>query len=167
MRALRLEGWTLREAESTDIDAVMRWFTTREDVEIWGGPDFRYPFTRTTFRDDIMWAKIASFGLLDPEGDLAAFGQVYDRERRIHLARLVVAPDRRGHGIGRRLIILLMRAGRELYSRNEVSLFVFRDNIPAYQCYLSLGFEVRDYPDDMPHADVCYYLTKDLETKEA
>ena len=43
---------------------------------------------------------------------------------------------------------------------DEYSLFVYRDNLPAYRCYLSLGFLVRDYPDDAPMPDKCYFLTK-------
>ena len=48
----------------------------------------------------------------------------------------------------------------------EASLFVFRDNIPAYQCYLSLGFTVTDYPDDAPLKERCYFLTRPIVTTD-
>lgn len=45
--------------------------------------------------------------------------------------------------------------------------FTFRDNKPAYECYKSLGFGITDYPDDMPYADVCYYLTRRAGAEES
>ncbi len=154
------DEWTLRAVVEADIDTLMQWFPTFEDVNVWGGPSFRYPFTRESFFADIDWGRMASFGLFDAQDSLAAFGQLYDREERIHLARLVVDPERRGRGIGRRLIEMLMVTGKDLYRRNEYSLFVYRANEPAYRCYRALGFEIADYPPDVPHADVCDFLTR-------
>ena len=53
-----------------------------------------------------------------------------------------------------------MAAGRDRYRCESFSLFVFRENLPALECYRALGFEISDYPDDMPHADVCWFLTR-------
>ena len=158
--ALHDDGWTLREATPADIDALMQWFTDKADVEIWGGPSFRYPFTRRTFRKDIYWGRMASYSLFDSRGRFTAFGQLYVRSGRINLARLVVDPVVRGQGVGKRLVALLMQTGAGLFPYDEFSLFVFRDNTRAYRCYEAMGFVVNEYPDDMPHADVCYYLTR-------
>ena len=159
-QALCEDGWTLREAVARDVAALMGWFTGRQDVVIWGGPDFRYPFTRASFFEDVRWRQMPAYSLFDPGGEFAGFGQIYDRDRHIHLARLIVEPAQRGHGVGRRLVELLMRAGRAIMPHRRYSLFVFRENAPALGCYRSLGFEISDYPRDMPHADVCFYLTK-------
>jgi ribosomal protein S18 acetylase RimI-like enzyme len=154
------DEWMLREVSEADVGTLMQWFPNDEDIKIWGGPSFRSPFTRDTFFEDIHWGQIASFGLFDSNHTLTGFGQLYDREQRIHLARLVVDPARRGAGLGRRLTAMLMEAGCERYSYEQFSLFVYRDNEPAYQCYRSLGFEVTDYPRDMPLADVCDFLVR-------
>jgi ribosomal protein S18 acetylase RimI-like enzyme len=158
--ALTIDGWTLRESTATDIPALMRWFPEAEDINIWGGPVFRFPFTPETFLEDVHWGRMLSYSLCDPCGEFAAFGQLYDRDGRIHLARLVVNPAMRGAGVGKRLINMLMTVGQAVLPGDEFSLFVFRDNVIAYKCYISMGFVVRDYPNDMPHANVCYYLTK-------
>lgn len=163
---LQREGWSLQEAAESDIDTLMEWFTQPSDILIWGGPTFRYPFDRETFFEDVCWGTMASYCLRDPASSLVAFGQLYDRDGRIHLARLIVHPEQRGRGVGTRLIETLITAGIDLFARDEVSLFVFRDNLPAYRCYRSLGFTVSDYPDDMPHADVCYYLTRPAQPEE-
>jgi ribosomal protein S18 acetylase RimI-like enzyme len=163
---LHRDGWTLREATAADIERLMQWFPSKDDVVIWGGPTFRHPFTRQSFFEDVCWDRMATFCLRDSASEHVGFGQLYDRDGRIHLARLVVRPDMRGRGVGRRLIEMLMEAGLAIFPGNEYSLFVFRENIPAYECYRSLGFEVGAYPSDMPHADVCYYLTRPAQKKE-
>lgn len=154
------DEWTLRVAVDADVDALMQWFPQYEDVNIWGGPSFRYPFTRESFFEDIHWGRVASFGLFDADCSMAGFGQLYDRDERIHLARLVVDPERRSSGVGRRLTTMLMAAGKDLYPRDEYSLFVYRANEPAYRCYRALGFAVADYPEDMPLADECVFMTR-------
>lgn len=160
------DGWVIEESATADIEELMTWFPEADDINIWGGPSFRYPFTRETFFEDIYWGRMPSFSLRDPAGDFAAFGQIYERDKRIHFARLVANPAMRRRGVGKRLISMLMVAGRTLYSRDECSLFVFRENIPAYECYTSMGFVVGAYPEDMPHADVCYYLTRPVEKEQ-
>lgn len=160
-QALCEDGWMLRESVTRDVAALMDWFESRQDVVIWGGPEFRYPSTRASFFEDIRWQRILSYSLLEPAGEFIGFGQIYDRDGHVHLARLIVTPSRRGQGVGTRLIEMLMRVGREKLSQQRYSLFVFRDNKPAFECYRALGFEISDYPKDMPHADVCYYLTRD------
>ena len=154
------EGWLLQPSEERDIDALLRWFPDEASVRIWGGPGFRFPFTRHSFAEDIHWGRMRSFSLRNHDEELAAFGQVYARYERIHFARLVADPGMRGQGIGRRLIEMLMTVTPRFYEFTEFSLFVFRDNLPAYNCYRSLGFEVVDYPDGAPMAESCYYLTR-------
>ena len=152
------EKWKLRDSELVDLDPLMSWFPTRQDVEVWGGPEFRFPFTLASFREDIRWDHLDSFSLEGRDGRLAAFGQIYRRKGRTHLARLVVCPELRSRGVGKCLIEMLMSEGRRRHGSKEFSLFVFRENIPALRCYESMGFIVCDYPPDMPHGDVCYFL---------
>ena len=164
--ALDSQTGTLCRAEERDIDQLMKWFPDQESVAIWGGPGFRYPFTRHSFAEDIGWRRTASFSLRNAFGDLAAFGQLYERDARIHLARLATAPSLRGRGVGKQLIAELMHQGMSMFSCREYSLFVFRDNLPAQRCYRSMGFELAKYPEGMPHADVCDFLTRPVATEE-
>ena len=164
--ALEDQGWTLETSATRDVDALMKWFPDEASIRIWGGPDFRYPFNRHSFTEDIHWGRMDSYSLRDAEGALAAFGQVYPRYERIHFARLVSDPGRRRQGVGKRLLTMLMEATLPDFGYDEFSLFVFRDNLPAYNCYRSLGYEVVDYPDDAPLADACYYLTRPVTARQ-
>ena len=154
------DGWVLTETVDADIDRLMRWFPDKNSVNIWGGPRFRHPFTRHSFAEDMHWGRMASFSLYNPDAVFAAFGQAYERYDRINLARLIVSPELRGQRIGTRLVEMIMGITRTMFDCEEFSLFVYRDNIPAYRCYTALGFELTDYPTDMPLGDVCYYLTR-------
>ena len=167
--AVDRDGWALRDATEDDLAKLMNWFTDARSVNVWGGPKFRYPFSAETFREDCHWGRMATFVLESPGGDLAAFGQVYERYHRINLARLIVRfdrrvvvprPDLRGQGVGGRLVELLIEVGPSVVDRPELSLFVYRDNTPALECYQQAGFRIRDYPLDAPMGDVCFYLTR-------
>ncbi|MCG8371096.1 MAG: GNAT family N-acetyltransferase [Proteobacteria bacterium] len=151
-------GWTLTAATDADIDEIMTWFPDAAAVDLWGGPGFRYPYTRETFREDCCLDKVDSYGLRDASGRLAAFGQSYERYGRGHLARLVSNPSMRRKGAGKQLIRMITALLADRY--DEYSLFVFRHNLPAYRCYLSLGFAVAEYPADAALPDKCYFLTK-------
>ena len=156
------QGWTLDRAQPADMDRLRSWFPDDEAVRVWGGPNFRTPFTAETFVEDCHWPEMASFCLREP-GDktMVAFGQLYDRNGRINLARLIARPGRRGQGIGKRLVGLMMVAGKRLLPLDEYSLFVYRDNEPAIRCYRAMGFQINDdYPDDQILADECYFMTR-------
>lgn len=151
----------LAEAASADFDELMRWFPDAAATRNWGGPNFRFPFTAATFREDCRWPAMASFVARIPgETRPLAFGQFYELDGRINFARLVVHPEQRGRGIGRRFVRLLAGTAAERLGLEEASLFVYRDNEAAVRCYRSLGFAEAPYPPDRPLADECYYLTR-------
>ncbi len=154
------DAWILDETAQSDIDQLMGWFPDADATRTWGGPDFRHPFNRHSFAEDIHWGRMATFSLRSPSGELAAFGQLYERLDRINLARLAVNPTMRGQGIGRRLIEMLMTLGPQMFSCNEFSLFVYRDNVVAARCYESMGFRVTTYPEKAVLSEVCDYLTR-------
>ena len=154
------DGWRLAEATDGDLDELMSWFGGPEETDIWAGPRFRFPFTRSSFRKDCHWGRMPGFRLNSPEGQFAAFGQMYRRYGRINLARLVVNPAMRGQGVGKRLVGMLVEVGPSLFEGDEFSLFAYRHNAAALGCYRSMGFVIREYPQGAHMADLCYYLTR-------
>ena len=163
---LTIDGWRLARSTDEDFDELMTWFDDEHSVKVWGGPKFRFPFDRQTFLEDCHWPDMATYCLYSENNIMCAFGQFYERDNRINLARLIAHPHMRGQGIGRRLVTMVMRVGAELFELCEYSLFVYRDNTPALKCYQSLGFEMHDYPTDESMADVCYYLTRPVVRPE-
>ncbi len=153
-------SWALKTACEVDIEELMTWFPDAHSVDIWGGPKFRYPFDCETFFADCRWRDFSSYCLRNPDNEFAAFGQLGSRYDRSHLARLIVNPRIRGQGVGRKLLEMMIAAARTEQEHAEIALFVYKDNEPAYQCYLALGFAVQEYPDDAPMPDKCFYLTR-------
>jgi len=153
-------SWVLDVASEKDIDELMTWFPDAHSTDIWGGPAFRYPFDRESFREDCRWLEFSSYSLRNPEGEFVAFGQLGSRFERSHLARLITHPDMRGQGVGRKLLEKMIAAAQSETELKEVALFVYKDNEPACRCYLALGFEIQDYPDAAPLRDECYYMTR-------
>jgi len=136
----------------------MRWFPSRESCQIWGGPEFRFPFTAETFRADCH-LELPSWVLLDGGGMLCGFGQYYLRAGRCHLARLAIAPSHRGRGFGARLIELLCDEGKGALGVEHCSLFVAVANTTAMALYERLGFARAAYPGDLPIPD-CHYMVR-------
>ena len=106
-----------------------------------------FPFEKTQFLHDIHFDSILSYALYDGDA-MVAFGQCYDRLGHCHLGRLVVSPQHRRQGYGRVLIETLAQAGCQALNVTSVSLFVLKNNIPAKNLYLKLGFIEQVYPGD-------------------
>lgn len=155
----------LDKARSADIDELMTWFGDESSTAIWGGPKFRYPFTKETFHADCLWNNMATYVVRGTGRSIVAFGQLYERYGRINLARLAVNPECRGEGLGRVLMTLLIDKGRETFDLGEYSLFVRTDNEIAFRLYSSMGFSRSEYPRDAPMQDICYFMTRPLASE--
>jgi ribosomal protein S18 acetylase RimI-like enzyme len=153
----------LKVVTESDITRLMSWFPTARSVNLWGGPKFRYPFTPESFDEDVHWREMDTWCLVGSSGELLAFGQFYVRHGRINLARLVVAPEHRGQGLGKQLVALLMDKGCETFPLTEFSLYVYKHNHAAKACYASMGFELHEYPASDELADTCIYMTRPIE----
>jgi ribosomal protein S18 acetylase RimI-like enzyme len=140
---------------------MMAWFPDAGSCAVWGGPEFRYPFSEETFVADSRCATLPTWSLVGDGGALLGFGQYYDRVGRCHLGRLVISPDWRGEGLGTRLIDGLIELGAPALRASECSLFVSRSNRAAARLYARLGFTVADYPDGsipLPGSDSDYMV---------
>jgi ribosomal protein S18 acetylase RimI-like enzyme len=138
---------------------LMSWFSNEYELNIWSGPNFRYPFNLNTFKSDLNVETLKSFSLTSSEGNLLGFGQYYLRLERCHLGRLVVNPNFRGQGIASHLINQLSTLGKLDLHVDSCSLFVLGDNENAIKAYTKIGFSMADYPKEIPLAN-CFYMVK-------
>lgn len=153
-----------RRFDPVQVPELMTWFTNAMDLRTWGGPDFRFPFTPASFREDAKVDAIDSFALVADSGSLAAFGQCYLRVERCHFGRVGVAPRWRGQGVGTRLFRAMGAWGLAEFGPRELSLFVNRDNTAAHRLYLRLGFRDAPYPEAMPQGMDAHYMIGDAAT---
>lgn len=145
--------------EHAHLTEMMSWFSSQEEVEIWSGPNFLYPYSFESFTQDLKLDTLDSFALVANNKTLLGFGQCYARLGYCHLGRLVISPQhRRKHLIGE-LIQLLSEHGLKKYQTSVSSLFVLEKNLAAISAYEKLGFKVTDYPEQIPIAH-CLYMLK-------
>jgi len=146
----------LQAALPDQIMALQRWLPDQAALDQWGGPGFSFPIRPLQFQQQLYLPRTQSFWLVEQQQAIA-FGQLCDRFERNHLARLLVAPTKRGQGVGKRLIMALMQQAIRQQSTRDFSLFVFRKNQPALRCYQQLGFSFSPQPGD-EHPDL-YFMT--------
>lgn len=151
-----------RRFDPAQLPELITWFPDADALRVWGGPEFRHPFTPETFRKDSKIDEIDSWSIVDADGGLAAFGQCYVRVGRCHFGRVGVSPRRRGGGVGTRLFREMARWGLDEFGPRELSLFVRRDNEAAHRLYLRLGFRETPYPDPNFLTDSRYMIASKL-----
>lgn len=126
---------------------VKSWFNNHQEIYTWGGPNMTSPMSDEDFLTVLTADHFSSFGLLNDEHQLVAFGQYYMRLEHHHLGRLAVNPKYRGQGLAKILITKILEQAYLTQPAKGASLFVFTDNTVAYKCYQSLGFIETDYPE--------------------
>lgn len=136
---------SLRPALPAQAVQLGRWLPNQAALELWGGDGFHYPLQNLAFLQQLYLPKTQSFWLIDQQ-QAVAFGQLCDRFNRHHLARLLVAPSKRGQGFGKALVLALLKKAQEDDSSKSFSLFVHRTNSRALNCYQSLGFQFSPQP---------------------
>ena len=155
--AARVDRATVRPAERADLAAVAAWIGSAHDAALWAGERVGFPVALETLADAIEWEASERWAVTS-DGALVAFGQLVPKpDGRRHLARLIVAPDRRGDGLGR--LIASHLVDRAVASgAAALSLNVQADNPAAIALYGSLGFESAERPPGEPPSDALFML---------
>jgi ribosomal protein S18 acetylase RimI-like enzyme len=140
---------------------VKNWFSNHQEIYTWGGPNMTLPMSDQDFLRLLTADHYSSFCLLNNEQQLLAFGQTYRRLEHHHLGRLAVNPKYRGQGYSKILITEILEQVYLKQSAEGASLFVFKNNIVAYDCYQSLGFIKKNYPEETLPGNLqnCIYMT--------
>ncbi|TDU91267.1 acetyltransferase (GNAT) family protein [Kribbella voronezhensis] len=134
----------LKAFEDSHAAVVASWASTAQEVALLSGRE-EYPFPADLVGS---WRKvaddIASYLYFDG-GAPVGYGELWldDEEDEVELARIIVAPDLRGQGIGAEFVrALLQPALAAGYS--AVFLRVRPDNERAIRTYLRVGFQPVD-----------------------
>ena len=131
----------LRHAIIRDLDTVLKWIGSPEDLCNWAGPGFPYPPDRRTTWDLIEGRTSPTFSLIDNANRVIGFGQFKFKEHEWgELFSIIISPERRRQGLGRVLCLRLMEDAAKHYPLNHFSLKVYPDNTSALSLYHSLGF---------------------------
>ena len=129
----------LRPPTKADYLDLAAWITDAEACDRWAGPRLPFPFAAPSLEHLLAEEGRRACALSDAAGGFWGFAQYWQEAPPAwHLGRLIVAPEARGQGYGRRLCELLIAATDG--ARHTLTLRVRRDNAVAHALYTSLGF---------------------------
>src|SRR5690242_6693745 len=126
----------LRPFDPAAAPTVAGWATTEPETRMWCGRDAAPPEVVAGWADE---PGVTPFGLYHDER-LVGYGETWvdDDEAEVELARLVIDPTERAHGLGRRLVTELVAVA--LRHHPTVFMRVHPDNAPALRCYAAVDF---------------------------
>jgi ribosomal protein S18 acetylase RimI-like enzyme len=126
MREETRQAADLRRPMSRDVDAIAGW----------------HPIPASEVLGWWQVADVEPWVMDGPDGVLTAYGELWldAEEDEVELARLIVAPERRGRGWGKLLVRALVHRARATDLATTM-LRVEPDNEIAVRCYHACGFE--------------------------
>jgi ribosomal protein S18 acetylase RimI-like enzyme len=132
----------LQPFDAAHAELVSSWAVGDDVVRSWCAADG----DRVPAEVVVGWSQaddVEAYLLTDEAGDPRAYGELWldDEEGEVELARLLVAPDHRGRGIGRSLTRALTDRARQQHPElPAVILRVRPENQQAIRCYTAAGF---------------------------
>lgn len=119
---------------------VAGWSRSAREAELWCSRA-EHPFPAEAIQGWWERPDVTPWVLLDPTGIPSAYGEIWDDEEEdeTELARVIVDPDRRRAGLGRRLIEQLVAQARS-HGRSACFIRVHPDNDGALALYRSIEF---------------------------
>ena len=149
----------LRPASPADFLRVATWIPDADACDLWAGPRLPYPFAAPDLEQLLAEEGRHALALSDPAGTPWGFAQRWQETPPAwHLGRLIIAPEARGHGYGRRLVELLIAETGEAH--HALTLRLRRDNRRAHALYQSLGFR----PSEAESTPMALFMRRPADT---
>ena len=119
---------------------IVGWVSSAGELRVWAGADVPFPPAAALFPGWHADSDAHPCVLFDGE-ELVAYGETWvDREgKEIELARIIVAPARRGKGLGEAFTRLMMARAADI-EIDDVFVRVMPENRAAIECYENVGF---------------------------
>ncbi len=151
-----MAGLLIRSFTPDDVSGLNAWVTDDEILLRFAGPGLRRPLTFDQLVAPADGTSLA-FAVTDREtGRTIGHAQLRGIDsdaRSCRIARVLIGePELRGRGLGGELIGLLVAYASSSLGVVEVTLNVYRDNVPAIRCYQRFGFEFTGRPSSVPSA---------------
>ena len=131
----------LRPYHENDADIILSWSKSERAFYKWSaGVLGEYPISKEQFG---FVNNLMAFTAIDDDEVTGFFTMRRPSENfdELRFGFVIVDPEKRGQGYGKRMIQLGIRFAREIYGAKKVSLGVFENNESAYCCYKAVGFK--------------------------
>lgn len=141
----------LRPYKSCDSKHIADWIKNEETFVKWGGERFgSYPINakiiddkyRLNNGDCVEEDNFYPMTAFDDSGVVGHFIMRYinGNNKILRFGLVIVDDTQRGKGYGKQMLELGLKYAFEILDVEKVTIGVFENNIPAYKCYKSIGF---------------------------
>lgn len=154
----------LIRSESRHYAPLLAWVSDAHMFTQWAGPSLTRAKSADELEVSLQVGNYQSFSLVKDEDvgeQLIGFGQIQIWSSRVHLGRLIIAPQYRNMGLSYKLVNALIEQAAGQVNINSVSLFVYDNNKAAKTSYKNLGFVAAAYPKGIKHIENCTFMTLD------
>lgn len=140
----------LTDFTTNDISELMTWIKSEDELVLWAGSRFKWPFDRRQM-EDYMTRRLANnlqytiFKAVDPKTkatighiELATIDFTNLSATVVHV---LIKPDLRNKGYGREMVKKVLEYGFNFLNLHRIDLVVFDFNRQAIACYQKLGFK--------------------------
>lgn len=140
VRGVDVRAWRLRTPATHQAEVVAGWSRSAQEAAAWVSVA-EHPFPAAAVADWWQQSDVQPWMLVDADDVPVAYGEVWndEDEDEVELARLIVDPQRRRQGVGRRLVHGLLARAQES-GRAACFLRVSPNNVAALALYRSAGF---------------------------
>ena len=138
----------LRPFRTPDAKEIITWTSEPEEFYKWSaGILGDYPVSEKRLLEAVSGresnTKYFPFTAFDENG-LVGFFTIRtpgEDDKKVRLGYVIINPAKRGMGYGKEMLKLGLKFAFDIYGAEEVGLGVFDNNMQAYYCYKSVGFE--------------------------
>jgi RimJ/RimL family protein N-acetyltransferase len=137
---------TLRKFDCNDFERLISWVSTQQALTQWCAAFFRHPLDQSQLQrylDSASQPNVRSiFAALDQRDDTVGHVEISMIWPHLssRLSRILVAPARRGEGIGGAMVARAVAVSFETHNVDRIDLGVAANNTPAIACYRKQGF---------------------------
>jgi RimJ/RimL family protein N-acetyltransferase len=140
---------TLRPFDRSDFARLVAWAESAEFLMQWAGPIFTYPLDEAQLERYRLLAtgdpptRLIFTVLAAPAGEAVGhieLSNIDRRNRSASVSRVLIAPGRRGQGLGQQMVAQVLEIAFGQLGLHRVDLFVFDFNQSAIACYERAGF---------------------------
>lgn len=140
----------LRKFKLEDSAVISKWIKTEEELYKWSADRFnKFPLDENDIKDNylpqIESGRFIPLTMTDDAGNAVGHFIIRypqnDNDETVRFGFVIVNPELRGKGYGRKMIELGKEYVRENLSAARIDLGVFENNISAKRCYEAAGFQ--------------------------
>jgi RimJ/RimL family protein N-acetyltransferase len=136
---------TFRPFEERDFAPLISWVPTADELVRWSAARFRHPLDEDQLRRHLESARVSDpleMFTVTREGRAVAHVELSMIWPHLscRLSRVLAAPDRRGRGVGRRVVGLAVSHAFRRHHVDRIDLGTADDNEAAIGCYVKEGF---------------------------